>query len=91
MKQMKHKNIQSKKFNCFNCSYHTNKRSEYERHLNTNKHKKRHGETKKSPICDICNKEFVSRTTLCRHKKTCKIKNNNKIFCDDVSQKLAKN
>jgi hypothetical protein len=90
MKQMKQKNIQSKKFNCVKCSYHTNKQSEFERHLNTNKHKKRHSETKKSPICNICNKEFISRTTLWRHKKTCKIKNNRKTFCDDVSQKLAK-
>ena len=90
MKQMKQKNIQSKKFNCINCRYHTNKRSEFERHINTNKHKKRHSETKKSPTCSICNKTFSSRTTLWRHKKSCKIDFINNIFCYDVSQKLAK-
>ena len=90
MKQMKHENIQSKKFICSTCSYHTNKRSEYHRHLNTNKHKKRQYETKKSPTCNICNKQFSSRTTLWRHKKQCKLENNNHSSCDDVSQKLAK-
>jgi hypothetical protein len=90
MKQMKQKNIQSKKFNCIKCSYHTNKRSEFERHINTNKHKKRHCETKKSPTCDFCNKIFSSRTTLWRHKKSCKFKINNPKTYNDVSQKLAK-
>ena len=90
MKQMKQKNIQTKKFNCIKCSYHTNKQSEFERHINTNKHKKRHSETKKSPTCNICNKIFSSRTTLWRHKKSCNLEINNNKTYDGVSQKLAK-
>ena len=90
MKQMKHKNHHCKKYNCNECGYHTNKLSEYERHINTTKHKNRHIETKKTPMCDVCNKIFSSRTTLWRHKKTCKIKLQKNIYCNKVSQKLAK-
>ena len=90
MKQMKHENRTCKKYNCNDCGYHTNKLSDYDRHINTTKHKNRHNETKNTHMCDMCNKIFSSRTTLWRHKKTCNVKLKNNISCNKVSQKLAK-
>ena len=71
----------SEKFKCELCDYTTCRKSQYERHLSTDKHISRTIETdskqskQKSTessghqcICGIC---FNSRTTLWRHKKTC--------------------
>ena len=62
-------NIQSKKFICSTCSYHTNKRSEYQNKLIQINIKNTY-ETKKSPNA-ICNKKFSSRTTFGGNKKQC--------------------
>ena len=69
----------SEKFHCEYCDYLTFKKSQYERHLLTDKHKKRSNETfetemkqksskKFQCLCGIC---FNSRTTLWRHKQNC--------------------
>ena len=87
MKQMKQENHHGKKYNCICCSYHTNKLSEYKRHIKTAKHRKNANETEKTLKCEKCGKIFNSRTTLWRHKNSCKI-----IKIKDVGlAKLAKN
>ena len=63
-------------FVCEYCHYNTSRKSQYDRHLSTDKHKKHTNETnlkQKSSqkfVCS-CNKIFNSRTTLWRHKNNC--------------------
>lgn len=80
MKRNETKKVQksSEKFTCELCHYTTCRKSQYDRHLSTDKHISRTIETESKPkssessghqcICGIC---FNSRTTLWRHKKTC--------------------
>ena len=63
-------------FSCIKCDFKCCNKKDYERHLLTRKHKMKQNETNFTPknpttICDICNIEFNSRTTLWRHKKKC--------------------
>jgi hypothetical protein len=71
------------KFSCELCHYYTCRKSQIERHLETDKHKMKQNGTfetdlvQKSSenlqcICGIC---FNSRTTLWRHKKICNFEN----------------
>jgi len=73
----------SNKFSCELCHYSTCRKSQFERHLETDKHKMKQNGTfetdlvQKSSenfqcICGIC---FNSRTTLWRHKKICNFEN----------------
>jgi len=73
----------SNKFSCELCHYYTCRKSQFERHLETDKHKMKQNGTfetdlvQKSSenlqcICGIC---FNSRTTLWRHKKICNFEN----------------
>ena len=66
-------------FFCEYCDYNTSRKSQYDRHLSTDKHKKRENETNetylkqessKKFVC-FCNKSFNSRTSLWRHKNKC--------------------
>ena len=69
----------SKIYNCINCDYNTSRKSQYDRHLSTDKHKNRTNETNETilvpkssaSICVICGSCFNSKTTLWRHKKKC--------------------
>jgi len=82
MKQIETNLVQksSEKFNCGLCDYSTCRKSQYERHLRTDKHKMKQNETfsvqksseKFQCICGLC---FNSRTTLWRHKKVCTSEN----------------
>ena len=85
MKQIETNLVQksSEKFKCELCDYSTCRKSQYDRHLRTDKHKMKQNGTfetdlvQKSSenlqcICGIC---FNSRTTLWRHKKVCKSEN----------------
>lgn len=80
------------KFCCEKCDYNTSRKSQYDRHLLTSKHKK---ETM-SPFSDdiwgqhqnfICNcgKEYKHRQGLWRHEKTCELKKSPKSSTDDNS------
>jgi hypothetical protein len=64
---------------CECCDYNTSKKCDYEKHLSTDKHKKRENETNETDlkqeslkkfVC-FCNKSFNSRTSLWRHKNKC--------------------
>ena len=66
-------------FVCECCDYTTSRKSQYDRHLSTDKHKKRENETNETDlkqesskkfVC-FCNKSFNSRTSLWRHKNKC--------------------
>jgi len=65
----------SYKYQCDKCDYVTSRYSQYDRHLTTLKHKMKQNAFQKVPlhICNICNVEFKSRSTLWRHTQKCKI------------------
>ena len=66
----------SNDFCCINCNYNTSRKSQYERHLTTDKHKRLQNNdagtilTKKY-ICE-CGTEYKYRQGLYNHRKTCK-------------------
>ena len=66
-------NIIDNQFECKLCEFSCKKESEWSRHVQTKKHKTRSNkiETILSITCDICNKEYKSKTSLWYHKKTC--------------------
>ena len=63
------------KFYCENCNFNTCRKSHYEKHLLTQKHKYLQNNdavaTKKKYVCD-CGKEYNYRQSLYNHRKTCK-------------------
>ena len=98
MKHEKHNINNSKKYNCMHCYYHTNRLTEFTRHQKTQKHLKKikHiNETHKTHICNNCEINFNSRTTLWRHKKQCENKNKpypnvSKCFQNNLIQFICK-
>jgi len=74
----------SEKFSCENCDYNTCRKSQFERHLETVKHKMKQNETFETQIVPksstnhqcVCGISFNNRTTLWRHKKKCTFENN---------------
>ena len=64
----------SKKFHCENCKYSTSRKSQYDRHLLTDKHKILQNPTLKSSEpkwrCP-CGKKYKHSSTLYAHKKKC--------------------
>jgi hypothetical protein len=80
------------KYICETCDYKTSRKSQYERHLFTAKHKMtteglQNGlqKVQKSSknICE-CGKEFSNRQNLYRHKKKCDIKNHQENITIDI-------
>lgn len=68
----------SPKFVCEKCEFTSSKQNEYERHIDTNKHKRLHGlQEKNSDIVEsktfncICGKKYNHHTSLAKHKRTC--------------------
>ena len=63
------------KFYCEKCNFNTCRKSHYEKHLLTQKHKYLQNNdavaTKKKYVCD-CGKEYNYRQSLYNHRKTCK-------------------
>ena len=69
------------KFRCNYCDYNTSKKSSYDAHILSIKHKKHSlgdvGDKNSAKIlpnkysCDSCNKQYMSRNGLWRHKKKC--------------------
>ena len=62
------------KFNCEICDYSCSKKRDFDKHLNTLKHLKATTATENSSlhICSYCNKQYMDRTGLWKHKKKCK-------------------
>ena len=66
-------------YNCINCDYKCFKKSEWEKHIQTVKHKNRENDDKniqKSHICKNCGKNFSYRQSLFVHKKKCNSESN---------------
>jgi len=72
-------NNMNEKYFCKNCDYKCCKKFLWEQHLKTIKHKRKQMETLETKIleCNICNKNFMNRSGLWKHKKKCQIINNN--------------
>jgi len=73
--------INASKFICEKCEFKCCKKSNYEKHLSTRKHKSLTNLTEKEKImpdfiCSLCQKEYKSREGLWYHKKKC---NNNNL------------
>jgi hypothetical protein len=84
----------AKQFTCFNCDYFTTRKSSYDKHILTNKHTDILMETKgceklqkvankNNCSCEICNKEFVNRSGLWKHK-------NKETSCSQIKYNLDK-
>ena len=66
----------SDKFICEKCDYHTSRKSQYTRHISTDKHKKLHLDTdlvQKVPHheCINCGKNYKHHSSLYKHKQKC--------------------
>jgi hypothetical protein len=80
------------RFSCEICDYSTSKKSSFDNHLDSKKHKSNENEHKINKnqqnyaklcpkhICAICNMEFKDRSGLWRHKKKCTIEPENKMI-----------
>ena len=71
------------KFFCEKCNYKCNKQSEYNKHIQTDKHSRVTNDDKISPkkFSCICGKIFSYRQGLYKHKKSCNIMNNDSSIC----------
>jgi len=63
-------------FGCEICHYYTSRKDQYDRHINTLKHKNQQmatdlGEKVTHHICCNCNKKYKERTGLWKHKQKC--------------------
>ena len=78
----------SKKFVCVCCDYSTSRKSQYDRHLLTNKHQfvlnptSEKFQTIKKYVCD-CGKSYKHSSTLYAHKKKCSINKENENHIDN--------
>jgi len=69
--------IVAQNFYCKICDYNTSRKSSFDKHNSTLKHKKATNATKKlqevaqKHNCENCSKSFLHRSGLWRHKKTC--------------------
>ena len=84
----------SKHFVCECCDYTTNRKYNFEQHLDSVKHKnnKNNNEnngslakTSKTYICNACNKSFNDRAGLWRHKQKCFNTNDNNLGSENIN------
>jgi hypothetical protein len=76
METEKYPKISQGGFYCDSCNFTTLKKSIFDKHNNTIKHlQKLNKNTDKSLTycCDICNKEYLNRSGLYKHKKSCQV------------------
>lgn len=69
--------MEQSKFSCITCSFHTNFKQRYNRHILTNKHKTHHQiseDNKEIYICS-CSKKYKSHVGLWKHKQKCQNQN----------------
>jgi hypothetical protein len=79
-----------KQLYCEKCDFKCYKRSNFDIHLGTAKHKKQQittNETHKQLEC-ICGKKYKERTALYRHKKKCTYKTQEELLAETMKQQL---
>lgn len=76
-------------YNCEICDYVTSRKSQYDRHLTTLKHKILINPNEKVPkvpdskyVCK-CGKEYKHLSSLCHHKKSCEMINDQSVSAND--------
>jgi len=81
-----------KEFVCVKCDFKCFKSSDYERHLNTAKHKIRINPNKNpnTTYDCICGKNYKHLTSLCNHKKKCNYKTPEEVLKDEMKEILEK-
>jgi len=83
-----------KQFCCEKCVFECDKKYNWERHIMTSKHKINSKTDEKGSIlkCNICNKIYLNRSGLWRHKQKCKeySKSNNTEITPKLVMKLIK-
>jgi hypothetical protein len=95
---MKKKQKEAECFHCNLCDFSTYKKSNYDAHLLTSKHKNRttlndleqktiQNKPKHMYVCEKCNKEYKARNSLWYHEKKCQMKNNK---CKDEDEEKEK-
>jgi hypothetical protein len=88
-----------KKNVCTICDYKCYKKSDFEKHLSSTKHKCNKGENKCNSkfakqadlTCDKCHKTYQSRTGIWRHKKTCEFTIEKEVNESNESNDLSEN
>jgi hypothetical protein len=79
-----------KQFYCEKCDFKCYKNSDYERHLGTAKHRRKHLETKNTALkihCE-CGKEYSNRSGLFKHKKKCTYKTQEELLAETLKHQL---
>jgi hypothetical protein len=86
------------KFECIICNFVCCKKGDYNRHISRPKHQKNiimtENVTKKTSkniyLCDVCNKEFMSRNGLWCHKKNCNVIHSTNVITTELIMELIK-
>lgn len=60
-------------FSCKPCGFYTDNRYKYKRHLGTQRHQRNTGADASLHVCQDCGSTFHHYSSLCRHRKACKI------------------
>uniref|UniRef100_A0A6C0KDQ8 C2H2-type domain-containing protein n=1 Tax=viral metagenome TaxID=1070528 RepID=A0A6C0KDQ8_9ZZZZ len=85
----------AKKFVCELCDYYTCKKSDYLKHILTQKHQKYDLETngnkwkhksRENIYCDNCNKKYISRSGLWKHMKNCKKEDHTENLTENLTE-----
>ena len=80
------------KFHCQICDYYCSKKSDFDKHLKTQKHISASLDKNKSPQqfrCDKCGIVYKYQSGLCRHRKVCTMVNTNNIDATASTQPVS--
>jgi hypothetical protein len=77
-------------YNCDNCNFITNNKSNYTKHLHTKTHIENITPENKF-CCDICLKLFSHKSSLCKHKKLCDKKSLNNDNINNINDNTITN
>ena len=93
---MVNEKVATKKYHCNDCNYTTCKKSDYDKHITTAKHKRVIMNIKKSPktlltilTCE-CGKQYKHLSGLSRHKKQCTIINIKEVNNEEKKEEVTR-
>jgi hypothetical protein len=93
METEKYPKISQTGFHCNSCNFTTLKKSIFDKHNNTIKHLQKLNKNNDKPItysCDICNKEYLNRSGLYKHKKSCHVLENKNELTNELREPESK-